>query len=79
MERNAEGKEPRPLVGMGVLVVRGDKVLLGRRKGAHGEGYYAAPGGHIELGDSLAETARREVREECDLEILQDVSKTLLA
>ena len=69
MERNAEGTEPRPLVGVGVLVMRGDKVLLGRRRGAHGAGCYAAPGGHAELGESLADTARREVREECGLEI----------
>ncbi len=69
MERNAQGTEPRPLVGMGVLVMRGSRVLLGKRIGAHGEGYYAAPGGHIEFGESLAETARREVREECGLEI----------
>ena len=69
MERNAQGTERRPLVGMGVLVLRGDRVLLGRRKGAHGAGYYAAPGGHIEWGESLAATARREVREECGLEI----------
>lgn len=72
MERNAEGLERRPLVGMGVLVMRGQKVLLGKRLGAHGEGYYAAPGGHVEFGESLAETARREVREECGLEI-QDI------
>ena len=69
MERNAQDTESRPLVGMGVLVMRGKRVLLGRRIGAHGEGYYAAPGGHIEFGESLAETARREVREECGLEI----------
>ncbi|MHB0858170.1 MAG: nucleotide triphosphate diphosphatase NUDT15 [Anaerolineae bacterium] len=69
MERNPKGMEPRPLVGMGVLVMRGDLILLGRRLGAHGEGTYAAPGGHIEFGESLAEAARREVREECGLEI----------
>jgi len=69
MERNAADSEPRPLVGMGVLVMRGNKVLLGMRLGAHGEGYYAAPGGHVEFGESLAECARREIREECDLEI----------
>jgi 8-oxo-dGTP diphosphatase len=72
MERNAEGNEPRPMVGMGVLVLRGDMLLLGKRRGAHGEGFYAAPGGHIEWGESLAETARREVREECGLEV-QDI------
>ncbi|MHB9032061.1 MAG: nucleotide triphosphate diphosphatase NUDT15 [Anaerolineae bacterium] len=59
----------RPEVGVGVLIVRDDKVLLGKRLGAHGEGYYAPPGGHIEAGESVAQTARREVREETGLEI----------
>jgi 8-oxo-dGTP diphosphatase len=54
---------------MGVLVMRGDRVLLGKRLGAHGAGYYAAPGGHVEWGETLADTARREVREESGLEI----------
>src|SRR4030042_2933010 len=69
MERNAEGREPRPLPGTGVLVRRDGKILLGKRLAAHGQGYYAAPGGHIEFGESLAEAARREVLEECGLEI----------
>lgn len=69
LERNADGIAPRPRVGMGVLVMRQGKVLLGRRRGAHGEGYYAAPGGHIEFGETFEETARREVREECGLEV----------
>jgi 8-oxo-dGTP diphosphatase len=54
---------------MGVLVMRRGRVLLGRRRGSHGEGYYAAPGGHIEFGESFEEAARREVREETGLEI----------
>lgn len=45
------------------------RVLLGRRRGSHGEGYYAAPGGHIEFGESFEQAARREVREETRLEI----------
>ncbi|GAB4562507.1 MAG: NUDIX hydrolase [Anaerolineae bacterium] len=69
MERNADGSEPRPQVGMGVLVLRGRKVLLGKRRGAHGAGSYAAPGGHIEFGESLAEAARREVLEETGLRV----------
>jgi 8-oxo-dGTP diphosphatase len=56
-------------VGVGALVLRGGKVLLGKRLGAHGEGFYAPPGGHIEGGESIAEAARREVMEECGLEI----------
>ncbi|HZF40147.1 MAG TPA: NUDIX domain-containing protein [Blastocatellia bacterium] len=59
----------RPQVGMGVLVMRRGRVLLGRRRGSHGEGYYAAPGGHIEFGESFEKAARREVSEETGLEI----------
>ena len=66
---NADGNRPRPQVGVGVLVMRDNKVLLGKRRGAHGAGFYAPPGGHIELAESIAQTARREVAEECGLEI----------
>src|SRR5262245_17964427 len=59
----------RPQVGMGVLVIRRGRVLLGRRSGSHGAGYYAAPGGHIEFGESFEEAAKREVLEETGLEI----------
>jgi 8-oxo-dGTP diphosphatase len=55
--------------GMGILVMRAGRVLLGRRRGSHGAGYYAAPGGHLEYGESFAATARREVCEETGLEI----------
>src|SRR5262249_62246204 len=60
----------RPLVGWGVLVMRRGRVLWGRRRGSHGEGYYAAPGGHIEFGESFEQAARREVSEETGLEIV---------
>jgi 8-oxo-dGTP diphosphatase len=56
---------------MGVLVMRRGRVLLGRRRGSHGEGYYAAPGGHIEFGESFEQAARREVSEETGLEIAE--------
>lgn len=61
--------EARPYVGMGILVTRGNRVLLGQRLGSHGAGYYAAPGGHLEYGESFAAAVRREVREETGLEI----------
>ena len=61
--------EPRPYVGMGILVLRGQQVLLGKRRGSHGAGYYAAPGGHLEYGESFETAIRREVREETGLEI----------
>jgi 8-oxo-dGTP diphosphatase len=61
--------EQRPYVGMGILVTRGQQVLLGRRRGSHGAGYFAAPGGHLEFGESFETAIRREVREETGLEI----------
>lgn len=59
----------RPKVGVGVMVLKDGKVLMCRRKGSHGAGEYAYPGGHMEFGESFEDCARREVREECGLEI----------
>ena len=57
----------RPLVGVGVVFVREDRVFLARRQGAHGEGTWASAGGHLEWGETLEECARREVLEELGL------------
>src|SRR5512137_1831749 len=59
----------RPLVGVGVLVMKDGKLLLGRRRNAHGAGEYASPGGHLEHLESFEACARREVREETGLEL----------
>jgi len=57
-------------VGTGVIVRRNNKLLVGRRKGSHGEGCLAFPGGHIDFEDSsFAEQAAREVNEEVGMEI----------
>lgn len=58
----------RPRVGVGVLVVRNDLILLGKRCGAHVPGFYAAPGGHLEFGESFVQCAKREVLEETGLD-----------
>ncbi len=60
---------PLPRVGIGVMIFRDGKVLLARRKGSHGAGAYAFPGGHLEYGESFEACARREVREECGIDI----------
>lgn len=56
-------------VGIGVMVMKDGKVLLGKRKGSHGEGQYAFPGGHMEYMESFEGTAKREVMEETGIEI----------
>lgn len=56
-------------IGIGVMVIKDGKVLIGKRKGSHGDGEWAWPGGHMEYMESFEECARREVREEAGIEI----------
>ena len=54
----------RPRVGVGVIFVRGGRVFLAKRHGAHGENTWASAGGHLEDGETFEECARREAMEE---------------
>lgn len=56
-------------VGIGVAVFKNGKILLGKRKGSHGQGEYASPGGHLDFGESFEECARRECLEEAGISI----------
>lgn len=56
-----------PRVGVGVLIEREKKLLLGLRFGAHGAFTWAPPGGHLEFSEMPEKCARREVLEETGL------------
>jgi 8-oxo-dGTP diphosphatase len=58
-----------PRVGVGVMIIKDGMVLLSQRKGSHGAGEFAFPGGHLEYLESFERCAQRETREECGLEI----------
>ncbi|MFZ6026549.1 MAG: nucleotide triphosphate diphosphatase NUDT15 [Chloroflexota bacterium] len=58
-----------PRVGVGMVITRGDEVLLLRRKNVHGEGTWSTPGGHLECGESPEACAAREAREETGIEV----------
>jgi 8-oxo-dGTP diphosphatase len=59
----------QPQVGVGVMIFKDGLVLLGQRKGSHGAGEYAFPGGHLEYLESFEQCAQRETLEECGVTI----------
>ena len=61
--------EKRKIIpAVSVAVVRGGTVLLVKRARAPSQGLYAYPGGKVEPGETLAQAAARELREETGLE-----------
>lgn len=61
--------DQRPRIGIGVMIFKDGKILLGKRKNSHGEGEYAWPGGHLEYMEGIEQCARRETLEEAGIEI----------
>jgi ADP-ribose pyrophosphatase YjhB (NUDIX family) len=59
----------RPLVGIGVVVLRPGAVLLVRRGKPPNMGAWSLPGGAQETGETAEETARRELLEETALTV----------
>lgn len=60
---------PRPIVGIGVVVLKGPEVLLIQRGRPPRQGQWSLPGGVQELGETVHEAARREVAEETGVDI----------
>ena len=54
---------------MGIYIRRDGKILMGKRRGANGPGYWCPPGGHLEMRESWDECAKRETAEEAGIEI----------
>ena len=62
-------QDKRVQVGIGVLLVKEGKVLLGHRIGAHEANTWGLPGGHLEFGETFEDCAIRETKEETNLTI----------
>lgn len=58
-----------PRVGVGCLVASEGRLLLVRRRGAHGPGTWSTPGGHLDFGEDPAACAARETLEETGVRV----------
>lgn len=56
-----------PLIGVGSIIIEGDRVVLVKRAHPPIQGQWSIPGGVLEVGEMLREAAIREAREETGL------------
>ncbi len=54
----------RPILAVSTAVIRDGRVLLAQRAKPPGAGLYSLPGGLVEIGETVAEAAARELMEE---------------
>ena len=62
--------DKKPRVGTAIIITKGDKVLLMKRRGPHGTGTWSTPGGHLDFGETPETCAAREAKEEVGLEVV---------
>jgi 8-oxo-dGTP diphosphatase len=58
-----------PMVSVQALVIKEGRILLQKRLKEPSKGKWSIPGGRIELGETVYEAAKREVLEECSIEV----------
>ena len=57
----------QPFVGIGAIIMEGDRVVLVKRAHPPIQGQWSIPGGVLEVGELVREAAVREAREETGL------------
>jgi|SRR5215472_12210496 len=67
--RPAAAKQ-RPRLGCAGLVLRGGRVLLGKRNKEPNRGLWVLPGGGVEFGETFAQTLERELLEEAGIGVV---------
>jgi 8-oxo-dGTP diphosphatase len=59
-----------PMLAADALILFDEGIVLIRRENPPYQGYYALPGGFVEVGETVEEAARREAKEETGLDII---------
>jgi len=59
----------RPFVGVGAVIIAGGSVVLVRRGAPPLKGEWSLPGGAVEVGETLEDCVRREMKEETGLDV----------
>lgn len=59
----------QPLVGVAAVIFKREEVLLVRRGQEPAKGVWSLPGGLVEVGESLVEAVKREIKEETGLTV----------
>ncbi len=59
----------RPICGVGVLIQKEDKYLIVKRGSEPDKGLWSIPGGIVELGEKVTETAIRVAKEETCIDV----------
>lgn len=78
-------EKQRPKVGVGIMVLKDNKVLLGKRhddagkasSDLHGEGTWTMPGGKLDFHETLKDGACREIFEEIGVKVIPEDLKII--
>lgn len=68
MQSDNRDYPPRPILGIGGIVISNGRALLVKRGKAPLEGSWSIPGGRLEIGETLHEGVVRELSEETGIE-----------
>jgi len=77
LSRRPVDTKQRPRLGCAGLILRGGRVLLGKRNKEPNRGLWVLPGGGVEFCETFEQTLERELLEEAGISIaVRDIFKT---